>query len=210
MGSSGDGDVRPDSLISKDDGLQYWESVDADDNGMLGGIPEVEGYSSISKIDLQGSRSFLAKLGIGSKNGRRGVMHALEGGAGIGRITEGLLAEVAEHIDVVEPVTKFTAVLKDKVRVRHVYNVGLQEWAPAEGQTYDLVWTQWCVGYLNDEQLVAYLQRCREVLTPEGIIVVKENIKSTGDDLFDELDSSVTRCVAQTAAACCIVCLPSF
>lgn len=79
MGSS---QVRPDSLISKDDGLQYWESVDADDNGMLGGIPLVEGFSTISKVDLQGSRSFLAKLGIGSKNGRRGVAYALEGGAG--------------------------------------------------------------------------------------------------------------------------------
>lgn len=101
----------------------------------------------------------------------------------------------------IEPVAKFTSVLQDKVRVRQVFNVGLQEWAPAEGQQYDLVWTQWCVGYLNDEQLVAYLQRCRDVLSPDGgVIVVKENIKNGGGDLFDELDSSVTRCVSTAAS----------
>jgi hypothetical protein len=61
---------------------EYWEGVNADINGMLGGIPSMIGFSHVSKVDLQGSRSFLAKLGIGKKNGRRTVAHALEGGAG--------------------------------------------------------------------------------------------------------------------------------
>lgn len=65
-----------DSLISRDHGRKYWEGVDADVNGMLGGIP------SVSRIDLQGSRNFLAKLGIGVKEGQRIVDSALEGGAG--------------------------------------------------------------------------------------------------------------------------------
>lgn len=50
--------------------------VDADVNGMLGGFPY------ISRIDLQGSRNFLAKLGIGTKQGLQTVGAALEGGAG--------------------------------------------------------------------------------------------------------------------------------
>lgn len=62
--------------INNADGKRYWEGVTADINGMLGGFP------AVSKVDLQGSRSFLAKLGIGSKNGRRRVAAALEGGAG--------------------------------------------------------------------------------------------------------------------------------
>jgi protein N-terminal methyltransferase len=65
-----------DSLISKDDGRRYWEGIDATVNGMLGGIP------SVSRVDLQGSRNFLAKLGIGVKPGQRVVANALEGGAG--------------------------------------------------------------------------------------------------------------------------------
>lgn len=65
-----------DSLINTDDGLKYWEGVDADINGMLGGIP------SIGRIDLQGSTAFLAQLGIGVKNGRQKIHAALDGGAG--------------------------------------------------------------------------------------------------------------------------------
>jgi protein N-terminal methyltransferase len=74
--------VPPDALISSEDGRKYWEGVDADANGMLGGIPSIESFANISKIDLQGSRNFLAKLGIGSKNGLRIVDNAVEGGAG--------------------------------------------------------------------------------------------------------------------------------
>lgn len=68
--------------ISTQDGRKYWDGIDADVNGMLGGIPSVVGYSHISKVDLQSSRSFLAKLGIGCKNGRYKIDNALEGGAG--------------------------------------------------------------------------------------------------------------------------------
>lgn len=66
----------PDALISPDDGRSYWQSIDADVDGMLGG------FAYISRADLQGSRAFLAKLGIGAKGGLRTVTRALEGGAG--------------------------------------------------------------------------------------------------------------------------------
>ena len=65
-----------DNLISQEAGLEYWEGIDADVNGMLGGFPYV------SKVDLQGSRNFLAKLGIGTKEGLKTVPNCLEGGAG--------------------------------------------------------------------------------------------------------------------------------
>jgi len=72
-----------DALINKDDGRNYWNNVNADIDAMLGGIPSHEGFTCVSRVDLQGSRSFLAKLGIGRKNGRRKVVSALEGGAGL-------------------------------------------------------------------------------------------------------------------------------
>lgn len=80
--STPDDSAPADSLISKEDGLKYWEGISADVNGMLGGIPAVQGFHGILRTDLQGSRTFLAKLGIGSKNGRHKVINALEGGAG--------------------------------------------------------------------------------------------------------------------------------
>lgn len=54
-----------DSNINHKDALTYWEGIDADVNGMLGGFPY------ISKVDLQGSKNFLAKLGVGGKSERK-------------------------------------------------------------------------------------------------------------------------------------------
>ncbi len=50
-----------DSKINHQDARTYWQSIDADVNGMLGGFPY------ISKVDLQGSKNFMAKLGVGGK-----------------------------------------------------------------------------------------------------------------------------------------------
>ncbi|ROW14369.1 hypothetical protein VPNG_03876 [Cytospora leucostoma] len=185
---SQDAAAPPDSMIDGERGRSYWQTVDADVNGMLGGFPYV------SKVDLQGSRNFLAKFGIGTKEGQRRINAALEGGAGIGRITEGLLLNIALEVDIVEPIAKFTEALSKKSGVRQVFNIGLEEWQPGEDVKYDLIWNQWCVGHLTDEQLVQYLKRCKTVLTPgDGVIVVKENTSTSGVDLFDEEDSSVTR-----------------
>ena len=66
----------PDASISRDDGRRYWEGIDSDVNGMLGGLPQVH------RTDIIGSRAFLAKLGIGLKAGLKTVGGVLEGGAG--------------------------------------------------------------------------------------------------------------------------------
>ncbi|KAI2642517.1 alpha-N-methyltransferase NTM1 [Xylaria nigripes] len=181
--------------INAKDSRQYWQGIDADDNGMLGG------YGRFSRVDLRGSRSFLAKLGFGRKDGRKMIGRVLEGGAGIGRITNGLLLELAETVDVVEPVAKFTAALVGREGVGKIFNVGLEEWRPDETDNvrYDVIWNQWCLGYLTDAQLENYLARCKSVLSvgengeAKGVIVVKENISGSGVDVFDESDSSVTR-----------------
>ncbi|CAG9949236.1 unnamed protein product [Clonostachys rosea f. rosea IK726] len=183
-----------DQMINSQAGTKYWQEADASDNGMLGGVLGVAGFASVSRIDLQGSRTFLARLGIGAKRGRNLVATALDAGAGIGRITEGLLLHVAEQVDIIEPVSKFTDPLKDKAGVRHIFNVGLQAWHPPEGVTYDLIWTQWCLGHVTDDQMVEYLELCKSVLTPNsGVIVVKENQSTTGADMFDATDSSLVR-----------------
>jgi len=55
------------------------------------------------------------------------------------------------------------------------------------------VWTQWCVGHLTDRELVGYLERCKGCLRDGGVVVLKENLSTSGRDEFDEEDSSVTR-----------------
>ena len=187
-------------------------------NGMLGGFPQ------ISRIDLRGSANFLAKvrrlLGVSSSAQR--LKRAVDCGAGIGRVTNGFLSHVCEVVDAVEPVQKFAAKLREsqsnraeagagKGKLGRVYLVGLENWDPqsssqeeeeeevveeeGEDKVYDLIWNQWCVGHLTDRQLVEYLRRCKQFLSPSGIIVIKENVSthSNDQDIYDELDSSVTR-----------------
>lgn len=184
----------PDSLINHADAIAYWSSTEPTVNGVLGGYPQV------SRIDLQGSSNFLAKLRRASKNHPPGkkLSRSADCGAGIGRITTGCLAKVCEAVDVVEPVKSFTDKLQPNSNgVGAVLNVGLEDWDPARDSQgpYDLVWNQWCVGQLTDEQFVAYLKRVAKVLSPGGWIVVKENLSNhhLGEDVFDDVDSSVTR-----------------
>lgn len=112
----------------------------------------------------------------------------------IGRITEGLLLSIAQEVDVVEPIPKFTQDLAKKPGVRQIFNVGLEEWQPAHGDRYDLMWNQWCLGHLTDDQLTQYLVRSKTVLAPgDGLIIIKENVTSNDAEIFDEQDSAVTR-----------------
>ncbi|EGX90742.1 DUF858 domain protein [Cordyceps militaris CM01] len=180
-----------DGLIDAQAGRKYWENAEATDDGMLGGIPTFKAYSHISRMDIQASRAFLARLGIGLKANRALVKSAVDAGAGI---TTNLLLHVADEVDVVEPVARFTEPLKGTKGVRQIYNVGLEEWQPIQGTKYDIIWTQWCLGYLTDAQILKYLEVCKTVLTPEsGLLIVKENVSSGLEDLFDAADNSVTR-----------------
>ncbi|KAJ5997413.1 hypothetical protein N7499_006193 [Penicillium canescens] len=161
---------------------------------MLGEFP------SVSRIDLQGLKGFLARvrrliLGIPSESK---VAQGVDCGAGVGRVTERFLSYVCEKVDAVEPIAKFIKVLQDSAvaktgAVGTVYTKGLEDWYPEK--KYDLIWTQWCVGHLTESQFIDYTVRCRNVLTEIGLMVVKENLSThnLGHDMYDDEDSSVTR-----------------
>ncbi|KAH7112513.1 alpha-N-methyltransferase NTM1 [Dendryphion nanum] len=181
--------------INQSAALSYWSSVPMSDDGMLGG------YGPISQIDLDGSSKFLTKLnkeGIVSPAGTW-VSRAVDFGAGFGRITAGLLMQHCDIIDVVEPVAHFTTsspnfeTVRSAGRLGDIYNVGLESFHPKH--SYNLIWSQWCLGQLTDEQLVSLFARCVAALKEGGIIVVKENVLrgSRQEDEYDDVDSSVTR-----------------
>lgn len=191
------GEAAPDSFIDHGASIEYWNSVDPDVNGMLGGFPQ------ISRIDLRGSANFLAKLrrlSSPSSTPKDKLKLGVDCGAGIGRVTEGFLSNVCEVVDIVEPVEKFVSVLRDgklkaEGKIGDVFIIGLEQWSPTNDKQYNLIWHQWCVGHLTDSQLVSHLQKCKQFLAPGGWIVVKENLSSHPDeeDLYDDLDSSVIR-----------------
>lgn len=184
---------EPDSLVDNAASIRYWSGVSPNENGMLGGYPQ------ISRIDLRGSASFLAKVHrlFPSTAKVKPLERGVDCGAGIGRIADGFLKNVCSVVDLVEPVEKFAAVAHRKLGpsgyIGEIYTVGLESWVPTK--KYDLIWNQWCVGYLTDEQLVGYLIRCKEALSEQGIIVLKENLSTAieQEDMFDEVDGGVTR-----------------
>jgi protein N-terminal methyltransferase len=186
-----------DSKIDHDASIDYWNNVPATSSGMLAMLGNFPWYT---RIELRGSKSFLAKVRrlIPTLSDHQKFGLGVDCGAGVGRVTKGFLSDVCEVVDIVEPVEKFTRALKEgefgqRGVVGDIYNVGLQDWSPRK--KYDLIWTQWCVGHLTDAQLVAYVARCRDSLNLSGIMVVKENLSTDplGNDMYDELDSSVTR-----------------
>ncbi|GAB7338299.1 hypothetical protein MBLNU457_4615t1 [Dothideomycetes sp. NU457] len=195
--------AAPDSQISAAAAIAYWSSTSADVDGMLGGFPQV------TRADLQGSSNFLSKLRRSSKHlpPSKPLRRAADCGAGIGRITLGFLSKVAEVVDIVEPVEKFTERISagdefEEIRARggigQIWNTGLEAWNPPvanESDKYDLIWNQWCVGQLTDKDLTEYLRKSKAWLSEGGWVVVKENLSNDPADIdvYDEVDSSVTR-----------------
>ncbi|KAL4958099.1 AdoMet dependent proline di-methyltransferase-domain-containing protein [Aspergillus filifer] len=196
----------PDSKIDPSFSLQYWTSFPANTSTMLGALGDYPWYT---RIDLRGSRTFINKVRrmIPGCTATGKFKMGIDCGAGVGRVTEGLLRDICETIDAVEPVQKFADVIlsrkqKEQERVSRrppvlgdIYITGIEKWTPDEGKKYDLIWAQFCANYVTDEQLVAYLVRCRDALSESGFIVLKENVSTDPDgrDMFDEEDSSVTR-----------------
>ncbi len=59
---------------------------------------------------------------------------------------------------------------------------------------YDIVWVQWVLCYLTDEDLIAFLHKCKTHLVDQknGMVYVKENVHDTSF-YVDKEDNSVVR-----------------
>ncbi|KAG8217922.1 alpha-N-methyltransferase NTM1 [Butyriboletus roseoflavus] len=82
-------------------------------------------------------------------------------------------------------------------------------YTPSDDDTnsgFDVVWCQWCLGHLNDEDLITFLKRSSAALRNQtGVIVVKENLcseKRAPRTVFDEQDSSWTRSPKMLLSPC--------
>ncbi|XP_045113411.1 N-terminal Xaa-Pro-Lys N-methyltransferase 1-like [Portunus trituberculatus] len=170
------------------DAAAYWNNVPATVNGMLGG------FAHINAPDICGSEIFLQSI-FKMKNAP-GHGRAVDCGAGIGRITKHLLQKHFGKVDLVEQCQSFLdrakESLKSSPKVGEYLCQGLQHFAPEPG-TYDVVWSQWVLGHLTDEDLENFFRRMARGLKPNGVVVVKENVTSSGIVELDEQDSSVTR-----------------
>ncbi|XP_069120820.1 N-terminal Xaa-Pro-Lys N-methyltransferase 1-like [Argopecten irradians] len=171
-----------------DDAKKYWKDIPLTINGMLGG------FGQISVTDINGSRAFLRPfLTIGG--GSTGTKKAIDCGSGIGRITKRLLLPTFDSVDMVELTQDFLDgaeqhIGEDFKRVDKQFCCGLQDFTPEKGK-YDVIWIQWVIGHLTDDHFVQFLQRCRDGLSENGIIVLKDNCSP--EKVFDDTDSSYMR-----------------
>ena len=179
----------------------YEEGVDATVDGMLGGFARITG------TDLDGSARFIRDVKrrirpelrlTAEENGGRPTV-ACECGAGIGRVTKGLLLPVLgmTRCDLVETSGKLLSeapsYLGEDVASRcRFLRSGLQDFEPA-ADSYDLVWVQWVIGYLRDADLVKFLRRCGDALREGGVLVIKDNVCDDVAFVADRDDASKTR-----------------
>lgn len=166
---------------------EYWSSQAATVDGVLGGFPET------SEPDLRESRQFLDLLFRSPHPPDRGTV--LDCGAGIGRVSKGLLLDRFDVVDLVEPNARLLEEAKNQVGLRgdRFIASSLENFEPELGR-YDVIWAQWVLLYLTDADLVAFLQRCKKGLRSEnGVIFVKENVVIDGPWTVDRDDNSISR-----------------
>lgn len=171
------------------DAAKYWEKIPPTVDGMLGG------FGFISQTDVGGSSVFLKSLFKLAEPVRK--TYALDCGAGIGRVTKNLLTKYFKKVDLVEQNPKFLEGAKTYLdtcsdKIGDFYPIGLQKFSPPP-KRYDVIWTQWVLGHLRDEDLIRFLKNCGDGLREGGIIVVKENVTKLDRTDIDTEDSSVTR-----------------
>ncbi|XP_037914492.1 N-terminal Xaa-Pro-Lys N-methyltransferase 1-B [Hermetia illucens] len=172
-----------------DDAKKYWSKVPATVDGMLGG------FGGISYRDIKGSSSFLKDIFKMKPTVERRT--AVDCGAGIGRVTKSLLFPLFQTVDMVEQDENFANSAREYLggnasQLGTIYNIGLQNFTPEPGK-YDVIWCQWVLSHLTDEDLQAFLERASVGLAKNGVIVLKENVTSSGEIEVDTTDSSITR-----------------
>lgn len=99
-------------------------------------------------------------------------------------------------VDLIEQDAKFCAKARETLEgsghLGQIFNMGLQDFSD-NTMKYDLVWCQWVLGHLTDEDLKKFFKKLIGVLSKNGIIVIKENFTKDNQTIADETDSSVTR-----------------
>jgi protein N-terminal methyltransferase len=151
------------SVGAYDHAVSYWDRQPASVDGVLGGF----GY--VTDADLRDSEQVLVRalkepLEAAQRGDRRLV--AVDCGAGVGRVTGGLLLKHFATVDLLEPsrhlldaavsdLKKRAAEFPEGHAVGRVICAGLQDFDPAsapeeQGPRYDCVWVQWCLLYLTD------------------------------------------------------------
>ncbi|CAE7565630.1 nol10 [Symbiodinium sp. CCMP2456] len=128
-----------------------------------------------SQEDVQHSQDFLRKALEGMLDD---PCSALDCGAGIGRVTKAvLLPAVTGSVTLVDQSERWLQTAKKYLECEadrcHFIQCRLETYRPSS--SFDVIWIQWTLQYLTDEDVVHLLQNLSAGLTSQGVIVLKEN-----------------------------------
>ena len=114
----------------------------------------------------------------------------LDCAAGIGRVTEYVLSNYFQEIDLFEKNKSFIEKCKIKFtgnnKVKNMYESSLENFEFK--RKYDLIWIQWCLENLEDDDLRPFLKKCHDNLNDNGIIIVKENLYNINEEEENEAE----------------------
>ena len=176
----------------------YWDEQPTTVDGVLGG------YGNTSELELKASKRFL-ETHMKSALASGDELRAFDVGSGIGRITKDLLLGYFPKVDLLDQSPKQIEEARTYVpEADNFYCAGFQDFKFEH--RYHCIWLQWFLMYLTDADLTRMLVKCRENLEPSGMILIKENVCDTENDLeeyhVDDSDNSVIRSVARFKEIC--------
>jgi protein N-terminal methyltransferase len=143
--------------------------------------------------DCKGSNQFLDSLM--KIRPELNLIKACDCGAGIGRVTKNFLLKRFENVDMVDSSHRLLEnapayIGADATRVNFI-QIGLQDYVPEK--VYDVIWIQWVVGHLMDEDYINFFKRCLQGIREGGVIILKDNCAESSTFQVDRVDSSVSR-----------------
>lgn len=183
----------------------YWDAQEPTVVGMLGGLDR------LSDRDLRMSETFLDLLQRrhGLKSGKD--CRCVDVGAGIGRITKSLLLPRFGVVDMLEQNASyleksvsfiglstpgFGVVGRRMAQGMQDFDVVDKVTGDSSSERWNLVWIQWVIIYLTDDDFVSFIRKLLRCLAPDGIICMKDNIAPRGKKngfVFDKSDCSIMR-----------------
>lgn len=177
----------------------YWEDDDnaqATIDGILGG------FAHLSERDIISSEEFFRDVlqylpVLREKINSNGPTIGCECGAGIGRLTKGLLIPMGvTKCDLVETSPRLLKAartfLGSESEKCEFICAGLQDFNPSP-ESYDIIWIQWVIAYLTDWDLVNFLYRMENALKQGGVIIIKDNTCNEFGFMCDKDDGDITR-----------------
>ncbi len=159
--------------------IKRWQKAEANLYGIM------DGFVDVNKSDVDFSCALIKHLIDNKKLNNDTVIDCA---AGIGRVSENVLQNFFNKIDIVERDEKFVEACKktfaSNEKIRNIFCDSLENFEFRNN--YDLIWIQWCLEEILYDDLIIFLKRCKSALKQNGIIIVKENILNSAEPFLED------------------------